>query len=326
MRKRKSFSQQSRKETNIFAAPVPSWSFKSRPFSIQQKSQANSQPSEPEDFQTALIRAQRHGHSLSNLAKLSTSPQIQKQEKDSGHNLSHIKPITGLNTLQTVEPIRTGASSNTQPIQMAKRKYPEGTHGFKGSEQKRLRTEEGTQVTGDTHQSEHPIGFEPLNQTSGVRRGTPGRARALENFAPAYQEQLGFHRDHIGTGRHETTRESGFNSRTYRDTQRRLLESNTSEGISSAVQINQLGYAFDPNFRGIANNPTPGSRASDNSFGRMVENMQNVTYASGNQDVSTGVNPWDRAEMLAAREAARTGEWPSQERISELKYWANRQN
>ena len=188
------------------------------------------------------------------------------------------------------------------------RKYPPGTHGFKKAEQKRLAEKFGTTVSGDTHESEHAIGFEPLNQTSDLKRGSPGRARELENKAPAYQEVNELHREHIGTGTTGTVDESGFNSHTYRAAQRSLVESGD---VSSAVQLNQLGYAHLPG--GVfANTPNtvPGKQAND-SFNQMVGNLSSVTYAQGNNNVTVPVDARQRAEIHLSRVAAQTGSFPS---------------
>jgi hypothetical protein len=120
--------------------------------------------------------------------------------------------------------------------------YGPGMHGSKKKEQRRLSDTYGINVTGDTHESEHTVGFEPLNQSSGLKRGKEHRAKSLENRAPAYQEVKELHRDHIGTGTTNTRDESGMNSHEYRQAQRSLIETGD---VSSAVQLNQLGYAFD---------------------------------------------------------------------------------
>lgn len=193
-------------------------------------------------------------------------------------------------------------------------RYSKGTHGFKKSEQARLKRLLNISVTGSSHESEHTIGFEPLNRTSGRKRGKTTEAKVLENLAPAYQEVKSSHRDHIGTGTRMTPDESGFNSQTYRDTQRSLIESGD---VSSAVQINQLGYAFDPYFR-IAASTTEGEAARD-SFNTMIENMSKVSYAEGLDVKSVDVDATSQAEMYLARIAAETGEWPTADQIKDAK-------
>ena len=193
-------------------------------------------------------------------------------------------------------------------------KYLIGQHGAKGREQKRLSSAYGIKVTGDTHESEHTIGFEPLNQTSGIKRGTAGRARTLENKAPAYQEYKPLHRDHIGTGTTNTVDQSGFNSYTYRQYQRSLVESGD---ISSAVQLNQLGYAFDPRFKKLSS--TPEGKSANDSFNTMVENMEGVTYAQDTSDVSKTVDAKQRAEMHLSRMSAQLGRFPTEQEENEVR-------
>lgn len=195
-----------------------------------------------------------------------------------------------------------------------RRRYLQGTHGFKKSEQARLKRLLGIAVTGSTHESEHTIGFEPLNRTSGQERGGSSFARMLENMAPAYQEVKSSHREHIGTGMKLTPDESGFNSPSYRDTQRSLIESGD---VSSAVQINQLGYAFDPEF-GITALSSPG-RVARESYNAMVENMSQVSFAQGLDLETVDVDPTARAEMYLARIAAETGQWPNAQQIKDAK-------
>lgn len=215
------------------------------------------------------------------------------------------------------------ASSRKKPAKVSggikkpratRNRYSTGTHGFKKSEQARLKRLLNISVTGSTHESEHTIGFEPLNRTSGQKRGKAKEAKTLENMAPAYQEVKPSHREHIGTGTTQSPDESGFNSQTYRDTQRSLIESGD---VSSAVQINQLAYAFDPNFR-LAASTSEGEAARD-SFNKMVENMSQVTYAEGQSVKSVDVDATQRAEMYLSRIAAETGQWPTADQIKDAR-------
>jgi hypothetical protein len=194
-----------------------------------------------------------------------------------------------------------------------KAKYEIGQHGSKTKEQKRLSGKFGITVSGETFESEHTIGFEPLNQSSNLKRGSSGRARTLENKAAAYQEVKELHRDHIGTGTTNDIDESGLNSEQYRKTQRSLIE---SKDISSAVQINQLAYAFDPNFKKAAK--TQEGKAANDSFNVMVGGMNSFTYAKDVNDVTVEVDLRQKAEMLVARLAAQQGTWPTPEQIGEI--------
>jgi hypothetical protein len=212
-----------------------------------------------------------------------------------------------------------------------RRGYAIGQHGAKTREQKRLTEAFGFKVSGDTHESEHTIGFEPLNRTSGLERGSGGRAGSLENRAPAYQEMKPMHRAHIGTGTQADPDESGFSSQTYRDAQRALIETGD---VSSAVQLNQLAYAFLPGFQAGGREAGHGGeaplkrakpaeswerQAARDSYEKMVENMQSVTYAQGAEDRDMAVDATSRAEMYLARRAAETGDWPRAEEIDAAK-------
>ncbi|RUS92873.1 hypothetical protein DSM106972_097980 [Dulcicalothrix desertica PCC 7102] len=251
--------------------------FQSRPFVVQSKKDNVQQP----DLKTSLMQTKNYGYHL--------------------HNMQ-----TGRDSNTTaVQAKKPGESGNAEAIQMARAKYSPGQHGYKKKEQQRLSDQYGIPISGQTHQSEHPIGFEPLNRTSGLRRGAPGRSTQMDNKAPAYQEVRKAHEGHAGTGTNKNPDASGFNSRSYRDTQRQLLESGD---VSSAVQINQLGYAFDPNFR--RNAKTPQGLAANNSYNTMVNNMHTVEYAQGATNRTVRVGPYDRAEMRLARPAVETGQWP----------------
>lgn len=199
-------------------------------------------------------------------------------------------------------------------------KYRLGQHGFKTTEQRRLKQLLARTVSGRTHQSEHPIGFEVINRTSGLRRGGRGlpttqreRVRNLENFAPAYQEQYQLHRDHIGTGSRGTVGRHGWNAQSYRDDQRTALESGDP---ALAVQLNQLGYAFDPNFQ--SSTGTAKDQA-DASYQTMVQNFPGFSYAQGSQNVQVGVTQKQKAEMHLARGAARSGNFPSKQQENQVR-------
>jgi hypothetical protein len=213
---------------------------------------------------------------------------------------------------------KTGGASQTRTA------YKIGQHGAKKREQQRLSAATGLNVTGDDFESEHTIGFEPLNQTSGNKRGKGAAARKLENEAPAYQERKAFHRANIGTGTKGTADASGFTSQTYRDTQRRLLEQGK---VSAAVQLNQLTYAHQPGFQSTSN--TPEAQAATDSFHTMVGAMDNVTYATSSDATATvTVDQLQKAEMLAGQKGATQGSWPTSTDIAEAykeveidKYW-----
>src|SRR5512135_2224391 len=76
-----------------------------------------------------------------------------------------------------------------------------GQHGYKEHEQKRLTAAHGITVSGETHESEHPIGVAPLIKGSGAGRDEGQQNKDIEFYAPASQEMKAFHRAHAGTGR-----------------------------------------------------------------------------------------------------------------------------
>lgn len=192
-------------------------------------------------------------------------------------------------------------------VRAPRNKYVPGQHGAKKSEQKRLGDKFGTTVSGDTHESEHAIGFEPLNQSAEASRGDTPEARSLENKAWAYQEVKPFHRDHIGTGTKGTADASGFTSASYRHDQRALVEDGD---ISSAIQLNQLGYAFDPAFKADAG--ADRTQIANDSYDTMVGNMDKVTYAKGGGTADVAVDARQKVEMYLARRAAQTGKFPTE--------------
>jgi len=189
-----------------------------------------------------------------------------------------------------------------------------GTHGDKRNEQQRLTQAFGTTVSGRSHESEHVVGYEPLAQTGNLPRQGSKRARELENGAAAYQEVKDFHRAHIGTGTRRTADASGFDATSYRFAQRGLVEAGD---VSSAVQLNQLGYAFLPGFQD--DRDAVGSRMADDSYDRMVDHLEAMTYADGRVDRTVGVDAVQQAEMYLARRAAQTGQWPSAAEIAAAK-------
>jgi hypothetical protein len=218
----------------------------------------------------------------------------------------HLKVAVAESSGGVVQCVSQKASKAKQPLLKASKKITKGTHGGKRAEQIRLARLYKIAVSGDTHESEHTVGFEPINRTSGLKRGSGGRARRLENIAAAYQERKARHRQHIGTGSRGTADDSGFNATSYRESQRSLIESGD---VSSAVQLNQLGYAFDPEFRKSRN--TSEAKAAGDSFREMVGNMSHLTYAHGDQDVHIPIDATQRAEMHLSRDVAETGQYPS---------------
>ncbi|WP_410606565.1 RHS repeat-associated core domain-containing protein [Amycolatopsis sp. lyj-109] len=211
-------------------------------------------------------------------------------------------------------------SSGPQPAKRAKTSYDDGTHGAKGREQKRLtdlfdnrlKAPGGPakgKVSGETHQSEHPIGYEVLGRGSAAKRGAGEQQKLLENHAPAYQEEYASHRAHIGTGTSSRTAESGFTAQSYRDSQRNALEAGDP---NTALQLNQLDYAHQQHFH-TTTGKVEGDIADD-SFHHMVDKSvgKGVTYATGKgvNETTPPLSTHDARELHAAREAARTGRFP----------------
>ncbi|OXM59823.1 RHS repeat-associated core domain-containing protein [Amycolatopsis vastitatis] len=218
-------------------------------------------------------------------------------------------------------------SSGPQPPKRAKTSYDDGTHGAKGREQKRLtdlfdnrlKAPGGPakgKVSGDTHQSEHPIGYEVLGRGSDAKRGAGEQQKLLENHAPAYQEELRSHREHIGTGTSSRTAPSGFTAQSYRDSQRNALEAGDP---NTALQLNQLDYAHQPTFHGKTG--TLEGDIADNSFHHMVDKSvgKGVTYATGKgvNETTPPLSTHDARELHAARDAARTGRFPDHQSYEE---------
>ena len=218
-------------------------------------------------------------------------------------------------------------SSGPQPPKRAKTSYDDGTHGAKGREQKRLtdlfdnrlRAPGGPskqKVSGDTHQSEHPIGYEVLGRGSAAKRGAGEQQKLLENHAPAYQEELRSHREHIGTGTSSRTAPSGFTAQSYRDSQRNALEAGDP---NTALQLNQLDYAHQPAFKDSTGKL--GGDIADDSYHNMVDKSvgKGVTYAKGPgaNETTPPLSAHDARELHAAREAARTGKFPEHKTFEE---------
>lgn len=224
-----------------------------------------------------------------------------------------IAPISGKRSIEAVTSAFGHLAEEEDDDRPAKRgrqsKYAPHEHGAKKQEQQRLTALFEETVSGDTHESEHTIGYEPLSQTGNLPRGKSTRARELENHAPAYQESKPMHRAHIGTGTTSERDESGMSSHEYRAAQRAMVEAGD---VSSAVQLNQLGYAHMPEFQAETGWQKD---AADDSYAHMVTGMDQVTYASGKTEQSVSVSPMQQVEMLVARDAARTGQWPDRDAL-----------
>jgi hypothetical protein len=161
-------------------------------------------------------------------------------------------------------------------------------------------------------------------------------ARKLENIAPAYQEVKLLHREHIGTGNKGDADETNMKAQEYRDMQRGLIANDNSynlslanrgenpigvssaekeNAVSNAAQINQLGYGQILRNRRYSLPPGDLEKANK-SYEDMVWKMQNVTYQKdANTSLIVSVAYSSQLEMILARYAAITGNWPSDQAI-----------
>jgi len=226
-----------------------------------------------------------------------------------------------------------------------------GVHGKKQQEQRVLTNKFGQGVSGVSHESEHPMQAGLFAKQAGKTR------RQVEKPLPAYQEVKEWHRGHAGTGGGNKSYDTGFGdgetSRGKSKQEKKLNKQNdqriarsfgvgtdgdtTSAGIyrghqtqaltegsvSNAVQLQQLGMAFSKNEVQLATdkgaNPTRVQQAND-SYLAMLRGMGrdgDVRFG----DANIGISHNDIAEMLLARKAAMTGEWPSQQDIADARDW-----
>jgi len=199
------------------------------------------------------------------------------------------------------------------PNKVRKESYADGEHGAKKREQQRLGKLFDTKVSGGSHQSEHTIGYEALGRGSGDGRGAGRQQKFVENHAWAYQEDKPAHRAHWGTGMHKDESPSGFkSSQDYRDAQRNALEAGDP---NTAIQLNQLDYAFRPEFR--ATNNTLSGQIADESFRHMIMNAhargEGIHYATapGVNGVTPPLTDRDAAELLLNRPVIRDQRLPT---------------
>ncbi|ANN21238.1 hypothetical protein SD37_40450 [Amycolatopsis orientalis] len=207
--------------------------------------------------------------------------------------------------------------------------YLDGTHGAKTREQNRLtakydndlKNDGREKVSGDSHESEHPIPYEAIGRGSGGARGASHEQKDLENHAWAYQEAKPAHKSHIGTGMKgdqdltEGSKDpSAFkNSQAYRDSERNALEGGDP---NTAIQLNQLDYAFRDGFKNTNN--TLDGKIADDSYHKMIDDAhasgKGLTYSTG-PGTSTTTPPLsshDVKELHMARDTIRDGDWPEE--------------
>lgn len=211
-----------------------------------------------------------------------------------------------------------------------------GRHGNKSNEQKILTKKYGQKVSGDTHESEHIVGYDVL---TGPEKGrgskTTKENRDIEADGAAYQEVKSAHRKHIGTGNKGKPDGSGFTSESYRRTQKDLLERGD---LSSAMQLNQLAYAHNTTFRKSLRmnakslNKDLAIEQANDSYEAMVKNVRKrglVHKKESGVKKRLSLTPQGQLELLVMREQMNTGVFPSQQRIQEIAIkklgydWAN---
>jgi len=142
-----------------------------------------------------------------------------------------------------------------------------GTYSARTQDQEHLSSMYGQDVSGKTHQMEHPFGYKVLAgpmHLQGQRASTPA-TRRIEQDAPAYHEEFSQHRKHEGTGSGKAPRESGLGGDEYRNWQRTALE---EHNLDIAIAINQMTYANQT----LPRDPIARQQSND-SYGRMVRNM-----------------------------------------------------
>ena len=182
-----------------------------------------------------------------------------------------------------------------------------GTYGFRNQERKRLGVKRGST------ESEHAISYQAASRHNSFARKSK-KGRGWENILPAYLEETRFHRANIGTGNRKTPDESGFNSRSYWDSQYTLLE---QDDAATAIQLNQLTYAYQPGFK-----TSPLGTVSDQSFYNMVMTMKIPTPNAEHTGYDFREPTIDeRLEMIVARLVTRTESdtYPTREQIEEIR-------
>ncbi|OLZ59641.1 RHS repeat-associated core domain-containing protein [Amycolatopsis keratiniphila] len=207
--------------------------------------------------------------------------------------------------------------------------YLDGTHGAKKREQNRLtekydnelKADGREKVSGDSHESEHPVPYEAIGRGSGGARGSSHEQKDLENHAWAYQEAKPAHSSHIGTGNkgdqdltEGSAKPSGFkNSQDYRDSERNALEGGDA---NTAIQLNQLDYAFRDGFKNT--DGTLDGKIADDSYHKMIDDAhasgKGLTYSTGPGTTATTppLSSHDVKELHMTRDTIRDGDWPEE--------------
>lgn len=118
-----------------------------------------------------MIQIENYGYHLHNTqtgSDLNTTALQAKKARESG-NVEVIQMALSRRPRTTYSRSRTPYSPPVNSQSQSRTPYSPGQHGYKQNEQQRLSEQFGFRVLGSTHQSEHPIGFEPLNRTSSIK-------------------------------------------------------------------------------------------------------------------------------------------------------------
>ncbi len=135
-----------------------------------------------------------------------------------------------------------GLKAQKQDPDKKKITYGHGTYGNKAREITRLETKNpGSEISGKTHQFEHPVPMRQLLQNTNLVRGK-GEGGKIERSARAYSEVKERHADHIGTGNFVKQSQQGIYLKDMVN-----AEGNGEDSKVIMIQLNQLGYVIDKN-------------------------------------------------------------------------------
>ncbi|MGV2167789.1 virA/G regulated protein [Agrobacterium tumefaciens] len=194
-----------------------------------------------------------------------------------------------------------------------------GTYGSRKNERARLATETGA------YESEHIFGFKAVHDTARATK----EGRRLERPMPAYLEDKGLHRQHIGTGRGRTklVGRGWPDDTSYRSDQRATLSDPVarSEGAtaSNGYQLNQLGYAHQLASDGLQSESPDGValpiQVATTSYNYTVSRDPVLVPPDKNEAPQLlHLGPRGQTEAVLARETALTGKWPTLEREQQV--------
>lgn len=219
-------------------------------------------------------------------------------------------------TVQMVKEFKPTDSKKKSKVPTSKSKgtkYKKGQYGFRATEKKYLEKVFNKKISGTaTHQSEHVIGYKVIDRVNGRKKSQQGKQHEAE--APAYYERYKAHRDHPGTGTSKQIGPSGFSSETYREDTRRLIETG---GYPVAVQINQLGYAFQDEETNSRQGDDVERTQANESYKRMVMSVDEFShYKDDGTKHTQKITFKEKVEQLIARDLqSKEIPWPYTEQI-----------